>query len=106
MVAMSQIEELVGRIAEQFRPERIVLFGSYAAEAAASDSDVDLLVVMEHEGNPLGKAVEIRRQVDARFPVDLIVRDPRDLRRRIEQNDWFLKEIVQKGRVMYEAADH
>ena len=42
----------------------------------------------------------------ARFPdttLDLIVRDPDVLQRRIEQHDWFLIEITEKGRVLYEA---
>jgi len=35
----------------------------------------------------------------------LVVRDPQDLRWRIEQHDWFLKEIVEKGKVLHATAE-
>ncbi|MEK7995668.1 MAG: nucleotidyltransferase domain-containing protein, partial [Planctomycetota bacterium] len=50
MVAMSTIRELAEQIAEQFNPDRIVLFGSYAYGTPGPDSDVDLLVIMHFEG--------------------------------------------------------
>ncbi len=45
MVTMAQIEELVRRIGQQFHPERIVLFGSYARGRADEYSDIDLVVI-------------------------------------------------------------
>jgi predicted nucleotidyltransferase len=105
MVAMGDIQAFAERIVEQFRPQRIILFGSHAYGTAGPDSDVDLLVVIPDGGRPLHKAAEIRRQVAAGFSLDLIVRDPDVLRWRIEQHDWFLKEIVEKGKVLYAAAD-
>ena len=50
MVERSEIEDLAGRIAKEFKPERIILFGSYASGAPSPDSDVDLLVVLPHQG--------------------------------------------------------
>jgi len=105
MAAMREIHELVGQIAREFRPERIILFGSHAYGTPGADSDVDLLVVVTDDGNPLRKAMEIRRRIPATFPLDVVVRDPQDLRWRIEQHDWFLKEIVEKGKVLHAAAD-
>ena len=40
------IQEIVRQIVERFRPQKIILFGSYASGAPTGDSDVDLLVVM------------------------------------------------------------
>jgi predicted nucleotidyltransferase len=40
------IHEMVRRIAVQFRPEKIILFGSHARGDARPDSDVDLLAKM------------------------------------------------------------
>jgi predicted nucleotidyltransferase len=68
-------------------------------------SDVDLLVVMSHEGSSVRKAIEIRLALDAPFPLDLLVRDPEVLKHRAEQGDFFLREVVEKGQVLYEAAD-
>src|SRR5450432_1805973 len=105
MVAMDQITSLCKRIALEFRPERIILFGSFAYGTPTDDSDVDLLVVLPFTGKPVRKAIEIRSRIAAKVPLDLLVRTPEQLADRIAKNDWFMREIVEKGRTLYEA-DH
>ena len=70
----------------------------------SQDSDVDLLVVMEHSRSGIAQAVEIMRQVRSRIPIDLLVRTPREMRQRLQWNDFFLKEVVERGEVLYESA--
>jgi len=103
MVEMKKIEDLTLQIVHEFNPERIVLFGSYAYGRASDDSDVDLLVVLPFEGKPVRKAIEIRNKINARMPLDLIVRTPEQLAERLAQNDWFMREIVERGCTLYEA---
>ena len=91
------------KIAEQFHPERIILFGSYAYGTPNEDSDVDLLVVMPFEGRKSQQSITIRRAVRASFPMDLIPITPERLKYRLEIEDFFLREIVEKGKVLYEA---
>lgn len=55
MVAMKDIQELGLRIAREFEPRRIALFGSYAGGTPGPDSDVDLLVIFPHTGKPVQK---------------------------------------------------
>ena len=102
MVEMDRIKSLSRQIAEEFRPERIILFGSYAYGEPTEDSDVDLLVIMPFAGKPVYKAIEIRSKIEARFPLDLIVRTPQQVQERVAMNDWFMREIVEKGRTLYE----
>ncbi|MDT4898449.1 MAG: uncharacterized protein QOH25_3526 [Acidobacteriota bacterium] len=103
MVDISRILSLSERIAKEFQPERIVLFGSHAYGSPAADSDVDLLIVMPFKGKAMRKALEILSKVNPKFPVDLIVRTPDQVRERIDNNDWFMREVVERGRVLYEA---
>jgi predicted nucleotidyltransferase len=103
MVEMKKIEDLTSQIVREFNPERIILFGSYAYGGASDDSDVDLLVVLPFEGKPVRKAIEIRNKINARLPLDLIVRTPQQLAERLAQNDWFMREIVERGCTLYEA---
>jgi len=91
-------------VARQFKPQRIILFGSYAYGKPTPDSDVDLLVVMPHNQRNVEKAIEIRAKVDAPFPLDLLVRTPERLQERITLGDFSLREIVTKGKVLYEAS--
>jgi predicted nucleotidyltransferase len=103
-VPIRAIRKLAQEIAERFRPEKIILFGSHAYGTPHADSDVDLLVIMPAR-NMIDQAVRIRRATEHRFPLDLIVRTPQYVRRRIEDGDWFLREIVSKGKVLYESTD-
>ncbi len=105
MATMAEIEELARRIVREFHPQRVVLFGSHAEGAAAGESDVDLLVIMPLEGSEIDKSVEIRLKLDPRFPVDLLVRTPEAIRRRLAMGDTFLRDILEHGKVLY-AADH
>ena len=103
MTEAQKIEDLTSQIARNFNPERIILFGSYAYGQPGADSDVDMLVVLRFKGKPVRKAIEIRNKVNPGIPVDLIVRTPEQVAERIANNDWFMREIVEKGRTMYEA---
>jgi predicted nucleotidyltransferase len=103
-IPMRVIRRYAREVAEKFHPDKIILFGSYAYGTPHEDSDVDILVVMPAR-NQIAQAVRIDRAVEAPFPLDLIVRTPHNLRWRVEAGDWFLREIMAKGRVLYEQAD-
>jgi len=105
MIDRQDVTELAERIAQEFHPKRIILFGSSAREGETADSDVDLLVIMPIEGSGLRKAAEIMNKICPRIPVDLIVRDPKDVQRRLEANDFFLREVMDKGKILYESTD-
>ena len=104
VIPLKKIRAFAGAVAKQFRPHRIVLFGSYAYGKPTSDSDVDILVVMPENRSQGRKAAQIRQEVDADFPLDLIVRTPQDVQWRLAEGDCFLQEIMSKGKVLYEAA--
>ncbi|MHC4655968.1 MAG: nucleotidyltransferase domain-containing protein [Planctomycetota bacterium] len=103
MVAMNKIEEFGQRIGCEFGAERVILFGSYARGRVTDDSDVDLLVIIPFEGRSVDKSVEIRMKLRPQFPVDLLVRTPEKVQQRIEMGDGFMREIVEEGKVLYEA---
>jgi predicted nucleotidyltransferase len=102
VIKRSQIRNYVQRVAERFHPQRVILFGSYAYGQPSKDSDVDLLVVMPHDGHPALMASEIRKNVRSGFPLDLIVRSPDEIRRRLSIGDGFIQEILNRGQPLYE----
>ena len=102
---MALIRNICDRIAEKFRPEQIILFGSHAYGTPTLESDLDLLVVMPFAGSPLAQAVNISRQLKLMIPIDLIVRTRAQVNERLAMDDFFMREIVERGRVMYEAPD-
>jgi uncharacterized protein len=104
MIEMYKILELSQQIAEAFEPERIILFGSYAYGTPTEDSDVDLLVVLPFEGYPFRKASEIRSRINTDFSVDLLARTAEQFQKRLELGDFFIQEILEKGKILYETA--
>jgi len=103
-IPMRVIRRYARAIAARFRPDKIILFGSFAYGTPHADSDVDLLVIMPARSQG-SQASKIRLALAAPFPMDLIVRTPATLKWRLEEGDSFLQEIVSKGKVLYEKAD-
>ncbi len=104
-IPQQAIEDAVRQIVEQFQPQRVILFGSYAHGQPRRESDVDLLVVMDTSLRETEQAVRICQAIDYHFGLDLIVRTPATMARRLALGDPFLHEVVSKGKVLYERVD-
>jgi predicted nucleotidyltransferase len=86
-------------VAQRFQPEKIILFGSYAYGQPHADSDVDILVIMPAR-NELDQAVKICLAVEYHFPLDLLVRTPKNLAWRLADGDSFLRQVMERGKVL------
>jgi uncharacterized protein len=104
VIPMRVIRRYARAIAQEFQPDKIILFGSYAYGTPHEDSDVDLLVVMPNR-NKQNQYVRIRMRLTAPFPMDLLVGTPKELKRRLEMGDSFMQTIVSKGKLLYEKVD-
>ena len=93
-------------LVEQFHPEQVILFGSYAYGEPTPDSDVDLLVVKTIDRNSTADATAIRkalrplRHLSANLPLDIMVRDPSDFRHRVQAGGAYHTEIAHRGLVL------
>ena len=97
------LAEIVRRVVEKLDPEKIILFGSYAYGKPSVDSDVDLLVIVDSSLNQSQRALEVSRQIRPRpFPVDIITKTPAQIEIGLLQGNYFIQEIMEKGRVLYE----
>lgn len=102
MVTQEDIQATCDHIVREFSPLQVILFGSHAYGTPTEDSDVDLLVVMDiPESETRHQAANIRERIPQRFSIDLLVRTPDELAYRTSHNDWFLREITEKGKVLY-----
>ena len=88
---------------EDFHPQQVILFGSYAYGDPSEHSDVDLLIIKPLEQSPVREAISIRkawrpvRATVGALPFDLIVTSPEDHQRRLSHSAGFYEEIVQRG---------
>lgn len=102
MVRLTDIQNFTERITNEFSPQKIILFGSFAWGNPKVDSDVDLLVIMPHEGKSWRMASAIRERIQPGFPLDLLVRTEAQIQGRLDLQDSFITEIIERGRVLYE----
>jgi predicted nucleotidyltransferase len=105
MIELEKIVSFSDSLVHEFQPNCVILFGSYAYGTPSDDSDVDILVVLPFEGKPVRKTLEILRKLNPKIPVDLLVRTPEQVKERMANNDWFLWEVFEKGRKLYESND-
>jgi predicted nucleotidyltransferase len=97
------LDQIVRRIVQELKPEKIVLFGSYGYGSPTEHSDVDLLVIMETTNRPADRYLAISRLIRPRpFPLDILVKTPQEVSQALQKGDFFIREIVTKGRTLYE----
>jgi predicted nucleotidyltransferase len=102
---LAGIRKVAQQVVEQFHPQKVILFGSYAYGQPTEDSDVDLLVVIDTDEPPLHMAAKIAATVEHPFPLDIVVRTPAQLAAAIQRRGVFATEVATKGITLYEAGD-
>ena len=98
------INEIASIIAHKYHPEKIILFGSYASNTQTQGSDVDLLIILRTNRSCWDISIEISLMVPHRFPIDIIVKTPQQIEQRMRHGDFFIKEVIENGKVLYEKA--
>lgn len=97
------LDKIIRKITQLFDVEKIILFGSYAYGKPRKDSDVDLFIIMETKKRPSERRIMISRLFrDREAPMDFIVRTPKEVKRRLNMGDFFVKKILEKGHLLYE----
>lgn len=96
----------IQRIVSELKPEKIILFGSYAYGNPTPDSDVDLLVIMRTRAKEIDRYLAVSNLLYPRqFPVDILVKTPEEIEVETrKRGNFFLREILTKGKVLYERA--
>jgi len=98
-----EIARLTVKIVEAERPEKIILFGSYANGTATEASDIDLLVISRSTLPRQQREVRLTRQLfGSGVPYDLLVLTPEEMAERLRRNGPFIREILSTGRVVYQ----
>ncbi len=99
------LPRVVERLVAELKPEKIILFGSYADGTPTSDSDVDLLIVIDGDKrqNLLAASMLLYPRP---FPVDIIIKTPTEIEEALKggkDNSFFVREILKKGKVLYDS---
>ena len=105
VTTLEGIRNVTRQIVQQFHPQKVILFGSYAYGQPTEDSDVDLLVVMDTDESPLHVAAKIAAAIEHPFPLDVVVRTPVEFASAVHRQGVFATEVATKGITLYEAGD-
>ena len=97
-----EISDIVSKIKEFYKPERIILFGSWARGDYSEESDVDFLIVKRTKRRPLWRSVDVRRIVGTDIPMDVVVYTPHEFEALQKNGSAFLKEVLEEGEIFYE----
>ena len=98
-----QIQAIAGKIAREYDPEKIILFGSQARGDSNYDSDVDLFIVKETPERRIDRARAVRQIIwGSGLPVDILVYTPQEVDRELGLEDFFIKNVTESGKVLYE----
>jgi uncharacterized protein len=102
MIELTDIARLTSQIVAIAKPERIILFGSYAYGTPTDNSDLDIMVILPFEGHWAYQAAAIRQQLPfGGFSIDLLLRTPQQIADRLAIGDPFINEIIEQGRLLY-----
>lgn len=96
-----EIDSIVAQLVANYRPEKVILFGSAARGDATEESDVDLLVIKKTNKAFHDRMMEARRGVRVNRAMDLVVYTPQEVRKRLYLGDPFIKQVVEGGRTVY-----
>ena len=100
-----EIRRITNIIIRQYKPEKIILFGSYAWGKPTKDSDLDFFVVKKTKATTLKRLNEVGGLFMRRlYPMDFLVYTPDQIRRRLAMGDFFVKDVIRKGKLLYDRA--
>lgn len=97
------IDEITRKIVQEFQPEKIILFGSRAWGIPTEDSDIDLFIIKDTNKSTR----EVARDIDGALwertiPLDIIVYTPAKVDKWLKIGDFFINDIIHKGKILYE----
>lgn len=99
-----KINAVSDKIAREFKPDKIILFGSWAWGKPGPDSDIDLFIIKDMPERRIDRSRKVRKIIwDSGIPVDILVYTPQEIRRRLDFDDFFVKDIINKGKTLYSA---
>ncbi|RLG28139.1 nucleotidyltransferase domain-containing protein [Methanosarcinales archaeon] len=97
------LDEIVGKIANAFNPEKIIIFGSHAYGKPTEKSDIGILVIMESNKREIERIVAVSkliREHHKKIDFNILVKTPAEVKYRSDIGDPVISEIISKGKVL------
>ena len=102
MQNQKEIQNIVNQIVKNYKPEKIILFGSFAYGKPKPSSDVDFLIIKNTKKKKVERIKDVLMQIKSNLPVEPLIYNPKEVQNRLSLGDFFFQDIVNKGKVVYE----
>lgn len=97
-----ELDRIVGVIKTEYGPEKIVLFGSLAADQVHEWSDIDLLIIKNTDKRPIERTMELVRLIKPKIGIDLFIYTPEEYELLLKERYSFILNVVKTGKTVYE----
>lgn len=103
MIETTKIDDIVIRIANRFNPDKIILFGSYAAGNPNNDSDIDLLIIKDTDLPRHKRSFDIQKSlIGSMIPMDILVYTTKEFEQEKNEKNSFLYTAIKTSKILYE----
>jgi predicted nucleotidyltransferase len=103
LIPEKRIQEIVDKISNNYFPDKIILFGSYAKGNPEVNSDLDLFIIKDSTLPRYKRSIEVRRLLfGSMIPIDLLIYTPKEIEDQKDKKYSFVREVLNTGRVVYE----
>lgn len=102
MSNQKEIKKIIQQIIVKFKPEKVILFGSFAYGKPRPSSDVDLLIIKKSKKKKVERIKEVLMEVKSKLPLEPLVYTPKEIKERLDLGDFFFQDIFKKGKMVYE----
>ena len=103
MIDIKVIDDITDRIAKFLKPDKIILFGSYAYGTPSEDSDIDFFVIKDSDIPRPERSISLRKVLfGTMLPMDIIVYTNDEVNKSMDSKNGFVYQVMTKGRVLYE----
>ncbi len=102
MEKTKEIKSITEQVVKHYKPEKIILFGSFACGKEKPSSDVDLLIVKKTRKKRVKRIHEVLMLVESDLPLEPLVYSPGEVKERLRLGDMFLRDVFEHGKVLYD----
>lgn len=100
------INDILQKLRDNYNPQKVILFGSFASGNPHPDSDIDILIIKETSDRFIDRCTAVRRLLSdpgRKIPLEILVLTPDEISRRLAAGDQFISDITEKGNLLYAA---
>ena len=97
-----ELNKIIKTIVKKYEPEKIILFGSYLSKRQKASSDVDLAVIKRTQRRFPERLRVVSSLIKSPLGTDILIYTPEEWKKSLQAGDYFIKEILETGRLVYE----